>query len=275
MIILWAILFVLAVQVFWFLNLLGLPGNWFMVAAAALYTWLMPHDTRAAIGWPVVGTIAGLAVVGELVEFAASAAGVQKAGGSRRRRGVRTDRLAHRCSRRRGCRRADSDHRLDHCRARVCWRWRVGRSDVWRDERRSRRVKKLGDRQSRVLGSAVRHTRQGDCRSDHGRRRHRCRVRVIHPRNQLQKRKKAGITPGLGSNTISQSSGSRPGLFATPRSPRDAQAADACERHARRLRNRVDRVVSRRKVTRDDQLAERNTILPGRRVGELRKDSHA
>src|SRR5215208_6744618 len=78
----WAVLFVLAVLVCWFMNLLGLPGNWLIVAAAALYAWLIPPDTRAAIGWPAVGVMTGLAVLGEVAEFAAGAAGVKKLGGS-------------------------------------------------------------------------------------------------------------------------------------------------------------------------------------------------
>src|SRR3954469_16253656 len=80
----WAAVFVLAVLVFWFLNLVGLPGNWMIVAATALYAWLMPGDTRAAVGWSVVAVLAGLALVGELLELAAGAAGVKRAGGSRR-----------------------------------------------------------------------------------------------------------------------------------------------------------------------------------------------
>jgi uncharacterized protein YqgC (DUF456 family) len=78
----WAVLFVLAVVVSWATNLLGLPGNWLIVAAAVLYAWLGPQDTRAAIGWPTVGVIAGRAVAGEVVEFAAGAAVVKKHGGS-------------------------------------------------------------------------------------------------------------------------------------------------------------------------------------------------
>jgi len=80
--IVWALLLVLAVLVFWFMNLLGLPGNWMIVGAAALYAWLIPDNTRIAIGWPAVGVLTGLAVLGEVVEFAASAAGVKKRGGS-------------------------------------------------------------------------------------------------------------------------------------------------------------------------------------------------
>jgi uncharacterized protein YqgC (DUF456 family) len=81
---LWASLFVIVVLVFWLLNLVGLPGNWLIAAATAVYAWLMPGDSRVAIGWPVVVVIAGLAVVGELAELAAGAAGVRRAGGSRR-----------------------------------------------------------------------------------------------------------------------------------------------------------------------------------------------
>ncbi len=78
----WAVVFVVAVLGSWFVNLLGLPGNWLIVAAAAVYAWLVPQDTRAAIDWPTVAVIAGLAVVGEVAEFAAGAAGVKRLGGS-------------------------------------------------------------------------------------------------------------------------------------------------------------------------------------------------
>jgi uncharacterized protein YqgC (DUF456 family) len=84
MIVVWAIVFALAVLAFWFTNLLGMPGNWLIVAASALYAWLIPDDSRAALSWEVVGVVAGLAVLGELVELIASAAGVKKVGGSKR-----------------------------------------------------------------------------------------------------------------------------------------------------------------------------------------------
>jgi len=84
MTIVWVALFILAVLLSWLLNLVGLPGNWLIVASAVIYAWLMPSDGRAAIGWPVVATVAGLAVVGELLELVAGAAGVKRAGGSRR-----------------------------------------------------------------------------------------------------------------------------------------------------------------------------------------------
>lgn len=81
---LWATLLVVAVLCCWFLNFLGMPGNWLAVASAAIYAWLLPAEGRAAIGWPVVGVAVGLATLGEIVEMAASAAGVKKMGGSRR-----------------------------------------------------------------------------------------------------------------------------------------------------------------------------------------------
>jgi uncharacterized protein YqgC (DUF456 family) len=79
---LWASLLILVLIAFWFTNLLGLPGNWLIVAAAALYAWLIPEGSRAAIGWPTVGVVTGLALSGEIAELAASAAGVKKLGGS-------------------------------------------------------------------------------------------------------------------------------------------------------------------------------------------------
>jgi uncharacterized protein YqgC (DUF456 family) len=84
MVILWALLFVLVVLGFWLTNLFGLPGNWFIVATAAIYAWLVPPGSRAAIDWPIVAVVAGLALIGEILEFTASAAGVKKVGGSRR-----------------------------------------------------------------------------------------------------------------------------------------------------------------------------------------------
>lgn len=79
-----AILFVLAVALGWLAQLVGLPGNWLIVVAAALYAWLVPADAATAVGWPAVATLAALAILGEVVEFVAGALGVTTAGGSRR-----------------------------------------------------------------------------------------------------------------------------------------------------------------------------------------------
>ncbi|HEX4590861.1 MAG TPA: DUF456 domain-containing protein [Gemmataceae bacterium] len=80
----WALLFVSAVLVFWSLNLLGLPGNWMIVAATVLYAWLTSTPGSGGLRWTAVAIVAGLAVFGEVVELAASAAGVKRVGGSRR-----------------------------------------------------------------------------------------------------------------------------------------------------------------------------------------------
>jgi len=72
--------------VFVVLVLLGLPGTWLMVAATALVAWWRWDVSGAApmFGVPVLAVVIGLALVGELVEFAAGVAGTKSAGGTRR-----------------------------------------------------------------------------------------------------------------------------------------------------------------------------------------------
>jgi hypothetical protein len=82
--IIYAILLLLALAAAWLLTVVGMPGNWLMVAAAALYAWLVPDDASTAIGWGVVVAIAVLAVLGELLEALAGVFGAAKAGGSKR-----------------------------------------------------------------------------------------------------------------------------------------------------------------------------------------------
>ena len=82
---LWAMLLVATLTVSWVLQLLGMFGNWIMVAAVAVYHFAgIGEGTRFAIDRPVVVAIIVLALLGELVEFVAGAWGVKKAGGSRR-----------------------------------------------------------------------------------------------------------------------------------------------------------------------------------------------
>ncbi|MGD9723240.1 MAG: DUF456 domain-containing protein [Pirellulales bacterium] len=78
--------FILAVVAIigWLSQLVGLPGNWVIVVAAGVYAGLLPADSRIAIGWETVAALVVLATLGEIVEFAAGALGVSKAGGSRR-----------------------------------------------------------------------------------------------------------------------------------------------------------------------------------------------
>lgn len=67
----------------WCLTMLSMPGNWLIVAAAALFAWLAPPESYD-ISWQVVALLIGLAVTAELLELAASALGAKRAGGSRR-----------------------------------------------------------------------------------------------------------------------------------------------------------------------------------------------
>ena len=64
------------------------PGTWMLLALAALMEWLdrfyLPPGDRQTFSWWVIGACLALAVVGELIEFFAGAAGVQRGGGSRR-----------------------------------------------------------------------------------------------------------------------------------------------------------------------------------------------
>jgi hypothetical protein len=84
MTIFWAFLLCAALAAGWFLTLVGMPGNWLIAAAAAAYVLVVPADSVLAIGRPVILVLIGLALLGEIVELAAGAMGVAKAGGSRR-----------------------------------------------------------------------------------------------------------------------------------------------------------------------------------------------
>ena len=79
---LWALLFILTVLVFWTLNLVGLPGNWMIVAVTAVYVWLTSGPDDGGMRWIAVAIVTGLAILGEVLEFAASAAGVKRVGGA-------------------------------------------------------------------------------------------------------------------------------------------------------------------------------------------------
>jgi len=80
----WACLLVIILLAGWLMTVLGMPGNWLMVAAVAGYALLVPDRSPIAIGWPVAIAVGLLAAAGELLEFLAGALGVAKAGGSRR-----------------------------------------------------------------------------------------------------------------------------------------------------------------------------------------------
>ena len=70
------------VNAFWLvLTLLMLPGNWMMVATTGLVAWWQ-WDKGMFSPW-TLAAIAALAAAGEVVEFASSAFGVRKVGGTR------------------------------------------------------------------------------------------------------------------------------------------------------------------------------------------------
>jgi uncharacterized protein YqgC (DUF456 family) len=81
---LWATLLVLSCGVAWLTTLVTLPGNWLIAGLAALFAWLEPEVAGRGISWNTVAVLLGLAVLGEVVEFAASAAGAAKQGASKR-----------------------------------------------------------------------------------------------------------------------------------------------------------------------------------------------
>jgi uncharacterized protein YqgC (DUF456 family) len=68
--------------VFWVGILFNLPGTWLMVLVTALLKWWLPAYVR--VSWTMLGVAAGLAVLGEVLEFVLGAAGSRQAGGSTR-----------------------------------------------------------------------------------------------------------------------------------------------------------------------------------------------
>src|SRR3954466_6506818 len=84
MTIVWAMLLVLLLVIAWLTNILGLPGNWLMLAAATFYWLWTPADSTAAVGTTLLLVLASLAIFGEVLELMAGSAGVSKAGGTRR-----------------------------------------------------------------------------------------------------------------------------------------------------------------------------------------------
>jgi uncharacterized protein len=67
---------------FWFGIMFGLPGTWLMVLFPALLEWWMPGQFM--FSWTVLFVAAGLAVLGEVLEFVLGAAGSRHAGGTTR-----------------------------------------------------------------------------------------------------------------------------------------------------------------------------------------------
>ena len=62
-------------------NILGLPGLWLMLAAAGAYAWV---TLGSYMSWGTLIALLGLAILAEIAEFVAGAAGSKAAGGSKR-----------------------------------------------------------------------------------------------------------------------------------------------------------------------------------------------
>ena len=68
----------------WCANLLGMPGNWVIVAIGVGCWWLVPESNRGHVGSAALVGMIAAASLGELLEFAASALGASRVGGSKR-----------------------------------------------------------------------------------------------------------------------------------------------------------------------------------------------
>ena len=68
----------------WLSTIISVPGNWLMLLFSGLYLFLLPKEYQPSLTQSVVVIGAGLAVLGEIVEFVAGAAGAAKQGGSNR-----------------------------------------------------------------------------------------------------------------------------------------------------------------------------------------------
>lgn len=77
----WYTILVLLSGVSLFATLMALPGNWAIVLLGAAFAWLVPES---GLSWYGVAAAAVLAIVGEVVELAAGAAGAAKLGAKRR-----------------------------------------------------------------------------------------------------------------------------------------------------------------------------------------------
>ena len=84
MYIVWAVVLILANATAWLSNALTAPGNWLIVAFTALFAWFFPGDGEPGITWTTVAILAGIATIGEIIEFVSGAAVAGKRGGSRR-----------------------------------------------------------------------------------------------------------------------------------------------------------------------------------------------
>ena len=50
-VLLFALLLIVVLLACWALNLVGLPGNWLIVALTAIYAYFVPTELPGAVGW--------------------------------------------------------------------------------------------------------------------------------------------------------------------------------------------------------------------------------
>lgn len=84
MIYLWATLLLLSNVLAWGSNFFNLPGNWLLLFFSIVYKIVLPADLHPELSWTMIILALVMAIFGEVWEFAASAAGAAKKGGSRR-----------------------------------------------------------------------------------------------------------------------------------------------------------------------------------------------
>ncbi len=84
----WDILATLLLTLFavgaWAANIVGLPGNWVAVVSAVVLAYGVAPDRCWSVAWGMAGTMLVVAIIGELLEFAAGAIGASRLGGSKR-----------------------------------------------------------------------------------------------------------------------------------------------------------------------------------------------
>lgn len=84
MVYVWAVILLMANVVAWICNVFTLPGNWVLLAFSLLYALFLPEDMTPRVSLTMVAVLFGLAVLGEVIEFIAGAAGAAQQGGSKK-----------------------------------------------------------------------------------------------------------------------------------------------------------------------------------------------
>ena len=82
MVYVYAVVLTLVSLLCWVGIVFGLPGTWLMVLFPVLLKWWQPD--QFLVSWTVLGVAAGLAALGEGLEFVLGAAGSRRTGGSTR-----------------------------------------------------------------------------------------------------------------------------------------------------------------------------------------------